>query len=180
MVKIKRGLDLPLKGSPDGNLPPENSRKSVKKVALIGGDYVGMKPSMKVRPGDEVKKGQIIFTCKKTEGVHYTAPAAGKVLEVNRGKRRVFESLVIEVASKEEEVTYENYSKKELTSWDNEGVRALLVETGLWTALRTRPYSKVPESNHAHDHSSPTFNTCLSSFKHSKVCLKTSIIKTKE
>jgi Na+-transporting NADH:ubiquinone oxidoreductase subunit A len=103
-----------------------------------------MKPTMLVTEGDKVKKGQIIFTDKKTEGVNYTAPASGTVVAINRGARRVFQSLVISVEGNESE-TFAAYSGSELKSLERSKVVDNLVNSGLWTSFRTRPFSKVPE-----------------------------------
>src|SRR5690554_758401 len=97
MIKIKRGLDLPISGAPAQSI--ENA-KPVSQVALIGFDYMGMKPTMEVQVGDRVKCGQLLFTDKKTEGVRYTSPASGVVSAINRGERRVFQSVVIQVDRK--------------------------------------------------------------------------------
>ena len=140
MIKIKKGLDLPITGSPEQVIA---QGKKVSQVALVGFDYVGMKPTMLVQEGDKVKKGQVLFTDKKTEGVKYTSPAAGVVKEVNRGKRRVFESIVIELSG-DDEVTFKSYSAQELNSLTSEQVQEQLVESGLWTTVRTRPFSRVP------------------------------------
>ncbi len=70
-----------------------------------------MKPTLAVEVGDTVKKGQLLFSDKKTEGVIYTAPVAGKVTEINRGAKRSFQSLVIEVAGDEEE-TFTSYGDR--------------------------------------------------------------------
>ncbi|WP_221797989.1 Na(+)-translocating NADH-quinone reductase subunit A [Oceanobacter mangrovi] len=140
MIKIKKGLDLPITGAPEQTI---SSGKSVTQVALLGGDYVGMKPTMAVREGDRVKKGQVLFTDKKTEGVQYTAPAAGIVQAVNRGDRRKFLSVVIDVDG-DEEIIFESYPAAKLSSLSAADVQQNLVDSGLWTALRTRPYSKVP------------------------------------
>ena len=94
MIKIRRGLDIPLAGAPEQVIAREFSPRH---VALVGADYVGMKPTMTVAEGDTVAQGQVIFTDKKCEGVAYTAPASGRVSAINRGARRVFQSLVIEV-----------------------------------------------------------------------------------
>lgn len=143
MVKIKRGLDLPITGSPEQTISAANK---VSKVAVIGFDYVGMKPTMAVQVGDSVKKGQLLFEDKKTPGVLYTAPASGTVKEINRGEKRVFQSVVIEVEG-DESVTFPVHEVGALGSLDREAVAANLVQSGMWTALRTRPYSKVPEIN---------------------------------
>jgi Na+-transporting NADH:ubiquinone oxidoreductase subunit A len=140
MINIKKGLDLPIAGKPEQNITQGNA---VSRVALVGFDYVGMKPTMLVQVGDKVKKGQLLFTDKKNEGVNYTAPASGTVVEINRGKRRVFESLVIEVEGNEE-LTFNSFNANELAGLSREQVEAQLIESGLWTAIRTRPFSKAP------------------------------------
>jgi len=81
MIKIRRGLDLPITGEPEQSV---YDAPAVRSVALVGPDYHGLKPTMAVKEGDVVKKGQLLFTDKKTEGVRYTAPAAGKVTSINR------------------------------------------------------------------------------------------------
>ena len=80
MIKITRGLDIPLLGSPDQQL---TDARRVRSVALLGSDYVGMKPTMSVREGERVKLGQPLFEDKKTPGVIYTAP--GVFLSSNKG-----------------------------------------------------------------------------------------------
>ncbi|MDX1804953.1 MAG: Na(+)-translocating NADH-quinone reductase subunit A [Alcanivorax sp.] len=141
MIKVRKGLDLPISGAPRQTIEEGHQ---VRSVAVLGGDYVGMKPTMEVREGDVVKKGQLIFTDKKTEGVKYTAPAAGKVVAINRGHKRVLQSVVIEVADQEDEVTFSAHNADQLASLSREAVQQQLVDSGEWTLLRTRPFGKVP------------------------------------
>ena len=94
MIKIKRGLDIPLAGAP---APVLDTSLSTRAVALLGPDYQGMKPTMAVQLGDSVKQGQLLFMDKKCEGVRYTAPAGGRIAAINRGAKRAFQSIVIEV-----------------------------------------------------------------------------------
>jgi Na+-transporting NADH:ubiquinone oxidoreductase subunit A len=140
MIKIRRGLDLPITGKPVQSI---EDGPQVTQVALIGFDYNGMKPTMSVQEGDSVKLGQELFSDKKTPGVIYTAPAAGKVVAINRGEQRVFQSIVIEING-DDAVEFPRFEAAELTSLAREKVQHNLVNSGLWTALRTRPYSKVP------------------------------------
>ena len=137
MIKINRGLDLPISGAPEQIIQDGPRTRS---VAVIGYDYVGMKPTMSVQQGDRVKTGQLIFTDKKTDGVKFTAPATGVVTAVNRGEKRVFQSLVIEI----EEDEFESFPQYDTATISREDATENLVNTGLWTALRTRPYSRVP------------------------------------
>ncbi|NOX65488.1 MAG: Na(+)-translocating NADH-quinone reductase subunit A [Chlorobi bacterium] len=139
--KIKKGLDLPITGSPHQEI---TKNIKTKKVALLGDDYAGMKPTMLVSIGDYVKLGQVIFTDKKTAGVKYTSPASGKVIEINRGEKRVFKSIVIETAGNEE-ITFNSYRESELQNLSIDNIKTNLVESGLWTTIRVRPFSKVAD-----------------------------------
>ncbi len=140
MIAIKQGLDLPITGEPTQTV---DVGPSVTTVALVGDDYIGMKPAMAVAEGDAVKLGQLLYTDRKTSGVRYTSPGCGKVLAVNRGAKRAFQSIVIELDG-DDEKTFRNYADVDLTTLTRDQVCENLVESGLWTALRTRPYAKVP------------------------------------
>ena len=140
MIKIKRGLDLPMVGAPVRQIDASGTAHS---VALIGFDYNGMKPTMYVQEGDRVRLGQVLFEDKKNPGVMFTSPGSGVVKAINRGERRVFQSLVIELEGNEQE-TFASYTAGELSGLTDGQVRENLQKSGLWTALRTRPYSKVP------------------------------------
>ncbi|QTF55501.1 Na(+)-translocating NADH-quinone reductase subunit A [Stutzerimonas frequens] len=140
MINIKRGLDLPIAGAPAQRI---EAGRPVRSVAVIGFDYPTMKPTMAVQVGDRVKLGQLLFSDKKSPGVNYTAPGAGVVSAVHRGEKRVLQSVVIDLDG-DEEVTFASYSPAQLDGLSSEQVRENLQQSGLWTALRTRPFSKVP------------------------------------
>jgi Na+-transporting NADH:ubiquinone oxidoreductase subunit A len=140
MIKLKHGLDLPITGAPTQRI---EAARPVRSVAVIGFDYHGMKPTMEVQVGDRVKLGQVLFTDKKTPGVRYTAPAAGVISAIHRGEKRVLQSVVIDVDGDEQE-TFAQYAVDQLETLSGEQVRENLQQSGLWTALRTRPFSKVP------------------------------------
>ncbi|MCA1930579.1 Na(+)-translocating NADH-quinone reductase subunit A [Rheinheimera sp.] len=140
MIKIKKGLDIPLSGSPKQDI---HDGPSIKHVAVLGEEYVGMRPTMLVEVGDRVKKGQALFEDKKNPGVFFTASVAGTVKEINRGAKRVLQSVVIE-ADGDDSVTFDSFSAAELASLTAEQVKKNLTGSGLWTALRTRPFSTSP------------------------------------
>lgn len=143
MIRIKRGLDLPIKGAPEQVI---DDARPVRTVAVLGHDYVGMKPTMDVKEGDKVRLGQTVFTDKKTPGVAYTSPGTGVVKAINRGERRVFLSLVIELDENDAEaVSFASYPDADIAMLARDKVVENLVQSGLWTALRTRPFSKVPD-----------------------------------
>ena len=138
VIRIRRGLDLPIQGEPEQKV---EGAASVGHVALLGDDYVGMKPTMAVQEGDTVALGQLLFEDKKTPGVRYTSPGAGRVVAINRGAKRKFESIVIRLEGNDER-TFETV--RDIRALTRERVRDNLVESGMWTAFRTRPFSRVP------------------------------------
>ena len=141
MIKIKQGLDLPISGSPEQSI---TGGRAVRSAAVVGFDYVGMKPTMAVAVGDRVKKGQLLFTDKKTPGIRYTAVAGGTIAAIHRGEKRILQSVVIDIDASEEQETFASFKAQELKGLTAEQVEAQMNQSGLWTALRTRPFSKVP------------------------------------
>lgn len=137
---IKEGLDLPITGGPEQIIEKGNK---VKSVAILGKDYVGLKPKMMVAVGDTVKLGQVLFTDKQNPGVNFTAPGAGEVKEINRGAKRVLQSVVIELKGTAQE-SFNKYTAKDLATLTAEQVKENLLGSGLWTSFLTRPYGKIP------------------------------------
>ncbi len=146
--RVRRGLRLPITGAPSNRVddgPPP------RRVALVAADYVGLRPTMHVAPGDTVARGQLCFEDKTMPGVRYTAPAAGTVVAVNRGDRRALQSVVIDVSRAEREgrapetASFSAFSGRHPSGMTGDEVRALLVESGQWTALRARPFGRVAD-----------------------------------
>ena len=139
---LKRGLDLPMSGAPDQTIHAGASPTS---VAIIGDDYIGLKPKMLVAEGDTVRRGDPLFCHKDSPEVLYTAPASGRVRAINRGARRVLQSVVVDVDDAADPGRdFGAIPMGELGTAPRETVQAALQASGLWTAFRTRPYSKVP------------------------------------
>ena len=142
---IKRGLNLPITGDPEQRI---DGAAQVSRVAVMAEDYPFMKPRMHVRVGDDVKLGQPLFEDRKTEGVTFTSPGAGKVEAIHRGERRALISVVIRLSGNDQ-VSFRHFRGDAPASLNGEAVRNVLVESGLWTALRQRPYGKVPAPDQA-------------------------------
>jgi len=142
---IVKGLDLPIRGAPQQTISDGPAATS---VALVGDDYVGLRPTMEVREGDRVKLAQVVMSDKRLPGVRYTSPGCGRVAAIHRGAKRKFESLVIELDG-DDELTFDSFTDRNLAKLERGLVRDQLVRSGLWTALRTRPFSKVPDPNTA-------------------------------
>jgi Na+-transporting NADH:ubiquinone oxidoreductase subunit A len=140
MTVIKRGLDLPISGEPEQRI---EAGPAITRVAINGDDYVGMKPTMLVAEGDTVLLGQPLMEDKKNPGVLFTSPAAGKVSAIQRGAKRRFEALIIDVEG-DQAVDFPGVPGQSIDSLDRDSVVAQLVVSGLWTSFRTRPFGQVP------------------------------------
>ena len=98
---------------------------------------------MAVNIGDRVACGQSLFSDKKTPGVQYTAPASGTISAINRGNKRTLLSVVIDIDG-DDARSFEQFPADVISTLKREQVEQNLVDCGLWTALRTRPFSRVP------------------------------------
>lgn len=145
-IRIKRGLDIPVAGEPAQETVYPG--RSVETLALLGADYLGLKPRLLVETGDKVKLGQPLFIDKRNPEVKFTAPGSGIVQSVNRGARRTLLSVVIALDDNEnEEIRFEACPEHNLPGLATDLVRKQLLDSGLWTAFRTRPFSKIPRAD---------------------------------
>ena len=96
--KTEKGLDLPIPGKP---LQVIRGTSPCTRVAVMADDFPGMKPRMSVEEGQTVQRGQILFEDRKTSGVFHTAPAAGRIIAINRGEKRALQSIVIDLSEGE-------------------------------------------------------------------------------
>ena len=136
--KLKKGLELPVQGAPEQTIQPGPEFRS---VGVLGADYLGLKPRMLVQEGEEVQRGTPLFCHKDVPEAMMVAPLSGKIVAINRGARRVLQSVVIEVS----DVNDTGLDFSAVGNADTaEGVTERLCAAGLWTAFRTRPYSKMP------------------------------------
>ncbi|MBL4821065.1 MAG: Na(+)-translocating NADH-quinone reductase subunit A [Gammaproteobacteria bacterium] len=139
-MKIDKGLDIPIAGVPEQVI---ETGRSLKTVALLGTDYIGLKPRMLVEPGQVVSLGEPLVLDKSNSAVQFTSPGTGRVVAVNRGRRRVLQSVVIELdESAASEKTFDP-----VQSQNQAAIRDLLLQSGAWTGFRTRPYNRVPDSS---------------------------------
>lgn len=134
MIKTKKGLDLPISGSPSGDI---DSSTAINSVAVLGADYVGLKPTMMVDEGDTVRSGQKLFENKKNPGTYITAHSSGIVKSINRGDKRRFLSLIIET---DDSIEPMNFSTEDSSNSIN-----FLIESGALSYFRTRPYNRMPD-----------------------------------
>ncbi len=145
--RIKKGLDLPIAGKPEQAI---HDGPAVRRVGLAAADYPGLRARFEVQVGQRVRLGERLFHDKRLPGITFTAPAAGTVNAIHRGERRALVSVVIDLdpqgdIARHDQLAFDSFTGSAPESLDAESVRALLIESGLWTAFRTRPFSRIPD-----------------------------------
>lgn len=135
MIRIRRGLDVPLDGAPAAFV---ETGPEVRTVALMPGDHPGLKARLAVDEGDSVQPGQTLFRDRHAPEIRCVSPHAGRVVRIHRGERRRVQSVVVEVEGDETRTLPTGAARGELD------VRERLLASGLWTALRTRPFGRIP------------------------------------
>jgi Na+-transporting NADH:ubiquinone oxidoreductase subunit A len=138
-IKIRRGLDLPVEGSPRQEI---GAALPVSHVGIVGRDYPGLKLAPLVEEGARVALGEPVLRDRADPRITCTAPAAGIVVAIRRGERRSLRSVVIRIDG-DEQHEFDAYESGELDTLDRELVTRQLCESGLWPGLRRRPFNKV-------------------------------------
>jgi Na+-transporting NADH:ubiquinone oxidoreductase subunit A len=139
-VIIKRGFDIKLEGASEKILSTETEPQL---FAIKPGDFPGLIPKLNVRVGDHVLAGSPIFNDKKNPQILYTSPVSGKVVAINRGERRAILEIIVEKAGDE----YVDFGKSDPSSAGRELIKKVLLISGLWPAIRQRPYHIVANPN---------------------------------
>lgn len=144
-ILIRKGLNVPIAGRPEQSI---HDCACITQVALCGPDYNGLKPRLLVAEGDEVSLGQPLFIDKRDPAVKYVSPGSGTISSINRGARRVFESVVVKLGDTSlDEISFDARPAEDLAGLEPSLIAERMQESGLWTAFRTRPFSRVPLSN---------------------------------
>lgn len=137
VIKLKKGLDINLKGKAAAKVSPANASKV---YGLVPDAFWGMKPKVVVKEGDEVKAGDALFVNKLHPEMKFVSPVAGKVLLVERGERRKVLSVQVEAAAQQQ---YVDFGKKQVNSLNAQQVKEALLESGLFGYFIQRPYAIV-------------------------------------
>jgi len=144
LIRLTKGLDLPIAGAPEQRV---EDAPAVARVALLGSDYPGLRPRLLVREGDHVRLAQPLFEDRANPGVAFTAPGTGIVEAIARGPRRRLDAVLIrldDAAGDQHPEPDGARARAPRAAQDARQVRADLLASGLWTALRQRPFGRIP------------------------------------
>jgi Na+-transporting NADH:ubiquinone oxidoreductase subunit A len=142
-IRVRRGLDIPIAGQPEQRIDDANP---VGWVALVARDYRGLRPRLMVEVGERVRLGQPLLNDKDKPNVVFASPGSGEVVAIHRGERRSLQSVVIRLEGDDEE-RFAAHDRSALMNLDPLEVRGMLLDSGLWTAFRARPFGRVPPAD---------------------------------
>lgn len=137
LIKIKKGLDIRLKGKPELQLETLNDSGL---YAIKPTDFPGLTPKLAVKVDDEVKAGSALFYNKHHQEVKFTSPVSGKVVAINRGERRRILEVVVESDGKNGSLEFKKGDPKNLS---REEIKETLLKSGLWPFIRQRPFNII-------------------------------------
>ncbi len=139
VIKIKKGLDINLKGKASEVLLTANPADT---YAVVPDDYNGIIPKVIVKAGDKVLAGSPLMVDKNRPELRFVSPVSGEVVAVNRGDKRKVLSLVVKA---DPQIEYENFGKKQVSSLKKEEIREALLLAGIWPFIKQRPYDMVAD-----------------------------------
>lgn len=135
--KITKGLDIPITGiaALEVNSAGESERWSVNP-----NDYHGVVPRLLVQVGDPVKAGTPVYCDKNHPEILFVSPVSGVVTDIVRGEKRKLLNILLKADLKTE---YLNYPVRDPLALSTEQVKEALLESGLWSLLKQRPYDSI-------------------------------------
>ncbi len=136
-IRLHRGLDIPLKGSAE----PKVEKSIISDViALKPTDFKGVIPKLKVKEGDAVKAGSVVFVDKLHPEIAFSSPCSGTVKSIERGEKRKILQILINADKTND---YLQFPAKDVFKASKEELKQELLESGLWSAIKQRPYGTI-------------------------------------
>lgn len=136
-IKVRTGLDLHLGERPATGVAEE---KTSFRAGLLGRDFPNTKFHVTVKPGTRVRAGDTVASDRHRREIKFTAPIGGTVNSINHGRRRTLLSIVIEADQVQTECVDFDIPGR----LHKDAVRQVMLDSGLWTALKKRPFGQIP------------------------------------
>lgn len=137
VIKIKKGLDIAMKGVADKTV---NDIEMSNCYAVKPTDFAGLTPRVHLKAGHDVKVGDKLFYDKYRPEIGFTSPVSGKLKAINRGHRRRILEFVVEADGKQE---YKEFKKGDPEDFSAEEIRKNILDSGCWPFIRQRPFNII-------------------------------------
>ena len=137
-IRLREGLELRVAGRPDQSI---RTTLETGRVGWQAEDLPGIRPRFLVEVGDQVRIGDPVLVDRARTGIVFSAPAAGRIVALETGPRRMFQRMEIDVGQDE----WREFSTATPTL-SGPALRELMLQSGLWTALLERPFGRIPDT----------------------------------
>lgn len=147
IIKIKKGLDIPLGGAADTRHVPDSVTEL---FGIVPDDYPGHKWKCAVKVGDRVQAGSPLLYSKDCVQVKLVSPVSGVVDEVRRGDRRKIEVVAVRASVAGGRLSEGDYhmfcaDSEAADTRSRESALTVLCEAGMFALMRQRPFDIVPD-----------------------------------
>ena len=136
-IKIKKGLNIKLKGVANQEISTANRSKT---FAIDPSNFHGIVPKLSLKEGDKVNVGDTVFYAKKDEKIKFVSPVSGVIKEIVRGAKRKILTVKITADQKD---SYVDFGAKTPSKLAGPQVKESLLESGCWPMIKQRPYDVV-------------------------------------
>jgi len=137
VIKIKKGLDINLKGKASEVLLTGRTSAT---YAIVPDSYNGIYPKVVAKAGEKVKAGSVLMIDKNRPEIKFVSPVSGEVVAVNRGEKRKVLSIIVKADAR---IEYEEFGKKNVASLKADEIKEAILDGGLWPFIKQRPYDMV-------------------------------------
>jgi Na+-transporting NADH:ubiquinone oxidoreductase subunit A len=137
VIKLKKGLDINLKGKAELNVVQTVNPDL---VSIKPSDFPCVKPHLEIKQGDRVKAGDTLFTDKFRPEIRFCSPVSGEVVEIRRAERRRITDVIVKADS---QTDYAQFNVSNLS--DKDSVKNALLGAGLWPYLKQRPFNIIAD-----------------------------------
>ena len=138
-IKIKKGLNIRLKGEADKTLSKSPRSRT---FVVRPSDFHLITPKLAVREGAKLQAGDVIFYSKANEDIKFVSPVSGTLATIERGAKRVITEIIIEA---DQQDAYKDFGAVNVTSMNSEEIKNHLLASGCWAFIKQRPYDVIAD-----------------------------------
>ena len=145
-IKIKKGLDIKLVGEAEKVISDAPKSRT---YTIKPSDFHLITPKMMIKEGAKIQAGEPIFYSKSDDNIKFVSPVSGTLTEIKRGAKRVITHIVIEADGLD---SYVDYGKLDIVTADAAAIKTRILESGLWSFIKQRPYDVLAKTDVVPDH----------------------------
>ncbi len=139
-VHVKKGYQLRIEGIVDATL---KSLKTPDHVAVCPARVPFIKPRLRVKKGDDVRIGTLLFEDKQEPRFQFLSPGGGRIDDIRFGPRRVIDQVVIALARDENQVDFPALTDRTLATISRSDLVNMIMAGGIWPLIRALPFRDI-------------------------------------